>query len=683
MSSPIVLDSLRERAAFMRESLQKSQAVTESMVTILGSFDHRLSALESDMRPMQVKTHAIRRAHENIVKSMQSADVILAQFDVCRKAELKIMKGLNGDYRGFLEALNQLKNVRQYFSSNRSMGNCDAVLNYLDGLIATAIQKLGEDFKQLLFSHSKVVEPDLLFKCLPDSMQPSTGSPGPHGKKTHNGNHTEVKGTEATVHELPTLVPSKAVLVLHQLAEKMVQEGHQQQCIKIFSSTHTYGELYWSSRDCRATVLEQTLRKLGVDRLSRDEVHRLQWEVLEAKIGNWIHFMRIAVKILFAGERKVCDQMFEGMNDLKDQCFAAVIANSFSMLLTFGDAIAKINRTPEKLFVLMDMYEAMRELQPDIEVMFEGKICAEMHTLASSLSKRLAQTAHGIFGDFVEAVEKDATRTVVPDGSVHPLTSYVINYVKFLFDSYQATLKQLFEEINNSGEPGSQLASVAMQIMSSLQTNLDGKSKQYRDPALAEIFLMNNVHYIVRSVRRSEAKDLLGDDWVQRHRKIVQQHANVYKRITWKKIIQSLSIQGLGSLGGSGGGGSDGANSSGVTRAMFIEYALAAPTLLKAILFTRLTCLIVVDTRFKIFNSMFEELHQRQTHWSVPESELRESLRLAVIEILLPAYRSFIKRLAPIIENGKDAQKYMRYTPEDVESMLNDFFEEVIRLIWH
>ncbi|XP_031499625.1 exocyst complex component EXO70A1-like [Nymphaea colorata] len=636
MSSPVVLDSLRERAAFMRESLQKSQAVTESMVTILGSFDHRLSALESDMRPMQVKTHAIRRAHENIVKSMQSADVILAQFDVCRKAELKIMKGLNGDYRGFMEAVNQLKNVRQYFSSNRSMGNCDAVLNYLDGLIATAIQKLGEDFKQLLFSYSKVVEPDLLFKCLPDSMQPSPGSPGPHGKKTHNGNHTEVKGTEATVHALPTLVPSKAVLVLHQLAEKMVQEGHQQQCIKIF-------------RDCRATALEQTLRKLGVERLSRDEVHRLQWEVLEAKIGNWIHFMRIAVKILFAGERKVCDQMFEGMNDLKDQCFAAVIANSFSMLLTFGDAIAKINRTPEKLFVLMDMYEAMRELRPDIEVMFEGKICAEMHTLASSLSKRLAQTAHGIFGDFVEAVEKDATRTVVPDGSVHPLTSYVINYVKFLFD-YQATLKQLFEEINNSDKPRSQLASVAMQIMSSLQTNLDGKSKQYRDPALAEIFLMNNVHYIVRSVRRSEAKDLLGDDWVQRHRKIVQQHANVYKRITWKKIIQSLSVQGLGSLGSSSGGGSDGANSSGVTRTM-------------------------VKERFKIFNSMFEELHQRQTHWSVPESELRESLRLAVIEILLPAYRSFIKRLAPIIENGKDAQKCMRYTPEDLESMLNDFFE--------
>lgn len=35
---------------------------------------------------------------------------------------------------------------------------------------------------------------------------------------------------------------------------------------------------------------------------------------------------------------------------------------------------------------------------------------------------------------------------------------------------------------------------------------------------------------------RSEAKDLLGDDWVQRHRRVVQQHANQYKRIAWAKV---------------------------------------------------------------------------------------------------------------------------------------------------
>lgn len=57
-----------------------------------------------------------------------------------------------------------------------------------------------------------------------------------------------------------------------------------------------------------------------------------------------------------------------------------------------------------------------------------------MREASLALAKRLAQTAQEIFGDFEEAVEKDATKTAVLDGTVHPLTSYVINYVKFLFE---------------------------------------------------------------------------------------------------------------------------------------------------------------------------------------------------------------------------------------------------------
>jgi len=49
-------------------------------------------------------------------------------------------------------------------------------------------------------------------------------------------------------------------------------------------------------RDARSNVLEESLQKLGVEKLHKDDVQKLQWEILEAKIGNWIHFMRIAVR---------------------------------------------------------------------------------------------------------------------------------------------------------------------------------------------------------------------------------------------------------------------------------------------------------------------------------------------------------------------------------------------------
>ena len=49
------MESLAQRAALLRESLQKSQQVTHAVVSILGSFDSRLSALDSAMRPIQVR----------------------------------------------------------------------------------------------------------------------------------------------------------------------------------------------------------------------------------------------------------------------------------------------------------------------------------------------------------------------------------------------------------------------------------------------------------------------------------------------------------------------------------------------------------------------------------------------------------------------------------------------------
>ncbi|KAF3620349.1 Sumo-conjugating enzyme ubc9 [Capsicum annuum] len=88
-------------------------------------------------------------------------------------------------------------------------------------------------------------------------------------------------------------------------------------------------------------------------------------------------------------------------------------------------------------------------------------------------------------------------------------------------------------------------------LLLDLQTNLDGKSKRYKDPALTNLCLISNIHYMVRSIRRSEAKDLLGDDWVQRHRRVVQQHAKQYKRISWGKngvvtTMTNLKISGVG-----------------------------------------------------------------------------------------------------------------------------------------
>ncbi|XP_078432043.1 exocyst complex component EXO70A1-like [Wolffia australiana] len=642
-TAPQGVEALSRQASTLRESLLKSQNNTDAMVSILGSFDRRLSALETTMRPTQVRTHAIRRAHENIDKTLKSAAIILAQFDLSREAEAKILKGPHEDLESYLEAVEQLRSNVRFFSSNKNFKSSDGVLNHANNLLSRAILKLDDEFRQLLSNYSKPLEPENLVECLPNSLRLSTEPQGNHLESNSRvspasnvlEHHNKNSGT--IIYKPLTLIYPRILPLLHELAQQMVHAGHRQQCFKIY-------------KENRSFVMEQTLRKLGVEKLTKEDVQKMQWEILEAKIGNWTVFIRVAVVLLFSGERKICDQIFNGMDSLNDQCFSEVTASSLSLLLSFGDAIARSKRSPEKLFVLLDMFESMHELQPEIERIFAGKAFSEMRDSMFTLTRRLGQTAQDTFGDFEEAVEKDVSKTTVLDGAVHPLTSYVINYVKFLYD-YQSTFKLLFQESQDADETNSQFANMTIRIMNALQSNLEGKSKQYKDPALAYIFLMNNIHYMVRSVRRSEAKDLLGDDWVQRQRRVVQQNANQYRRVAWTKLMQSLTIQVTNSTGGDGIPGSQSmGNSSGVSRA-------------------------TVKERFKSFNTQFEELHQRQSQWCVPDLELRESLKLSIAEVLLPAYRSFIKRFGPLIDCGKNPQKYYRHAPEDVERLLGEFFE--------
>ncbi|RWV81318.1 hypothetical protein GW17_00057268, partial [Ensete ventricosum] len=106
-------------------------------------------------------------------------------------------------------------------------------------------------------------------------------------------------------------------------------------------------------------------------------------------------------------------------------------------------------------------------------------------------------------------------------------------------------------------------------------------------------------------------------------------------------ILQTLSAQGLTSSGGGSIPGSDGGSSGLVPKP-------------------------ILKDRFKSFNMQFEELCLRQCEWTVPDQELRESLRLAVAEVLLPA---------PMLENNKNPSKYIKYYPENLETKLGELFE--------
>ncbi|KAL3639511.1 hypothetical protein CASFOL_017418 [Castilleja foliolosa] len=221
--------------------------------------------------------------------------------------------GPHEDLESYLQAIDQLRTNIQFFSNNKSFKSSDGVLNHSNTLLAKAISKLEKEFKQLLSSYSVLlllmqsVEHERLLECLPNSMRPS-GSPEDNGGKIPSSNHADHQNstTENYVYTTSTLIPPRILPLLHDLAQQMIQAGNQHQLQRLYS-------------DIRSPVLEESLQKLGVEKLSKDDVQKMQWEVLEAKTGNWIHFMRIvwaeAIESLYYHSRS--DKSF-GMKQRRD-----------------------------------------------------------------------------------------------------------------------------------------------------------------------------------------------------------------------------------------------------------------------------------------------------------------------------------------------------------------------------
>ena len=84
------------------------------------------------------------------------------------------------------------------------------------------------------------MEPERLFDCLPNSMRPSSGSPGheadSNGKNPYSHNHPEIQNNhmDAVVFTPPALIPPRILPLLHDLVQQMVQAGHRQQLLKVY-----------------------------------------------------------------------------------------------------------------------------------------------------------------------------------------------------------------------------------------------------------------------------------------------------------------------------------------------------------------------------------------------------------------------------------------------------------------
>jgi hypothetical protein len=237
-------------------------------------------------------------------------------------------------------------------------------------------------------------------------------------------------------------------------------------------------------------------------------------------IERWIKAFNVAVKILFPGERRLCDRIFFQFSSAAHFSFMEICRGSTIQLLNFANFVATGSRSPERLFKILKVFETLRDVIPEFESLFCDQYSVSLRNEAITIWKRLGEAIKGIFMELKNLIRQDLTNVTDLGGGLHPITQYVISYLREVCRS-RITLEQVFDN--------SSLSEQMRSIMDVVESNLEAKSKLCEEPSLHNIFSENNNRYLFQMTKDNELGTLLGKDWIRKHSLKVLQYDEQYK----------------------------------------------------------------------------------------------------------------------------------------------------------
>ncbi|XP_027367788.1 exocyst complex component EXO70B1 [Abrus precatorius] len=516
---------------------------------------------------------------------------------------------------------------------------CDTSLSALDA------QEKAMSFLEtelcLLLDHPKSKTPKKSFSF---GSHPSHDSPVPDNDspKLPPQDHHDHHANE----DFPPNFSAQKRSVLKKIASAMIAAGYQTECCMAFAAF-------------RRTAFKTALQRFGYRSVRMEDVYKMQWESLEGEIATWNKVVGHSTTVLFSAERRLYDSVFHDHPSISQNLFSDLVRAVIVHLLNFVHGAVLTKQSAEKLFKFLDMYETLRDVEPAITGASYSEQCAkELAYEVATAKDRVAEAVVGMFCDLENSIKSDNQRIPVPNGAVHPLTRYVMNYLEYACE-YKDTSEQVFERcvgvkgigigieshksIDEEGDDGTgNKSAFALQfktVMELLDANVERKSRLYKDPALRYVFLMNNGRYIVQKMKGcAELHKLMGDNWCRRRQSRLRLYHKCYQRETWSKVLQCLNPEGLKG------------NGNKVSKQLLKE-------------------------RFKSFNSMFEDIHKKQRTWMVSDEQLQSELRVSITALVIPAYRSFVGRFKHHLESPRHVDKYIKYHPDDIEIFIHHFFD--------
>ncbi|KAJ1527311.1 hypothetical protein ONE63_008830 [Megalurothrips usitatus] len=680
----------------LKERVNKSSNLTKGITNILSSFEHRLARLEETILPVYNETGNLQRQQENIERTLLALEHVISFYSVSQEVEPIIRMGPGPSQNGiptlepFLRAMDRLQSALEYFEKNNPQS---VELENVTTLFTSGGDALNREFKDILCRHSKPVPPITLLDIV-GADEDTSGEDAPPSlshfpdaviqelvciadwliahnhddymntyskvrakvmmksltqlreqQKAHSGGSTHglnmagsplLRQKFQNRHETPNRRASKRIQhVLEKKANKMLLKASQ-------------------------TLEQSTGLTFGPRRASSHFAEQREDVVDDVEMENYLVCV-MAVQRLMQSERL----LMAGIIPLSHQprILEAIVSEAMDSIVQEGENIAVrakrcINRQEYgAVLVIFPILKHLLTIRPEFEKIVEGcdynvrsKFASILNTLHSTGAKALE--------DLIESIRADPSTQLPKDGTVHELTSNVLVFLEQLLD-YTDTIAGVLEKepayaaalhhagLANRPERARALLGIYVKkVVSQLNTTLLSKSDLYGDVAVRSVFRLNNNHYVLKALQRSglaELVQLTEVDCQQLYHDMIQQHKKDYTQ-SWSRVLNYIStVDDIPST----------VLQSGKLRDRDRN---------------------TIKEKFAGFNKEMEEMAKVQRGYSIPDVELRESLKRDNKEYILPKYNAFYEKYANL-QFTKNPEKYVKYTSVQVSAMIDRFFD--------
>ncbi|KAG4962532.1 Exocyst complex component EXO70A1 [Glycine max] len=387
-------------------------------------------------------------------------------------------------------------------------------------------------------------------------------------------------------------------------------------------------DIYVKARYRRAA---KALMKLNPDYLrtyTPEGIEEMEWETLETATTLWIQHLEVAVKKVLLAEKKLCERVLgdfmEGL--IWPECFIKISDKIMAVFFRFGEGVARSSKEPQKLFKLLDMFESLEKLKPEMSQIFEGEPGLDICTRFRELEKLIIDASSKVLWEFGLQIEGSIDGLPpAQDGSVPKLVRYAINYLKYLTTvNYRTSMvkvlrtQQTWEDrsINDMSSDEGLLKHAISNVMEALQRNIEAKRMCCRDKVLVHVFTMNTYWYIYMRTKDTELGEVLGERCMKEdYKAVAEESAYLYQKQAWGGLVRVLD-----------GNDVRGEGKGSVGRVVSEK----------------------IEAFFKGLNEVCES-HARGVY-SIPDVDLREQMREATVRLVVPAYAEFLEGYSGLLQ---------------------------------